>query len=230
MKRKIEYPNCIKSEYRIKNEMRFNNTIVLLNMKCDKCDNTAYTVLDLQCDRCDKRLCKNCATEYKCNFCKIPFCACHGVMCPNDYKEWMHTFHDSIRYRLQESEDSNELRGAIDDDSKFINLLYWLIPVQRFRCTSESASDQVVKRGRLTLDLAKYLASKIKATLDYENSFKNEPRSNDVIDIGNEEIHRETDRLWKWFIESMDYYTTIEEAREIASLIKDVDTSQFWYA
>ena len=201
----------------------------LLNMKCDTCDNTAFSILDLICDKCDKRLCRKCAEKYKCEFCRIPYCECHGVMCPNEIepKEWWKSdFHTLIKYNLVDWEDKEKLYSIVDDDVEFLNTIHYHLPLYRFTCTDKIPTNQVVKRGKLTIEFARYLASCIKNGILHENSCT---RDESINHIGNEEIHRETDKFLYWYIESMQHYT-IEEAQEIANLIKDFDTSQFWYA
>ena len=199
-------------------------------MKCDTCDNSVFTILDLQCEKCDKRLCKDCAQVYKCYYCRIPYCKCHGVTCPNDIEPkiwWKTNFHTLIKYNLVDFEDKNKLYNVVDNDVEFLNAIHYHLPLYRFTCTDKIPTNQVVKRGKLTLELAKYLASCIKNGILHENDENGESDRDESI--GNEEIHRETDKFLYWYIESMPYYT-IEEAREIANLAKDFDTSQFWYA
>lgn len=44
-----------------------------------------------------------------------------------------------------------------------------------------------------------------------------------------ESMHMDTDALWEKFIKSIEYYT-IEEAREIAKIVLNVNREGFWYA
>ena len=44
-----------------------------------------------------------------------------------------------------------------------------------------------------------------------------------------ESMHMDVDTLWEKVIKSMEYYT-MEEARQIAKIILDVNREGFWYA
>ena len=141
-------------------------------MKCDNCDNLAFTILDLICDRCNKRLCRDCAEQYKCRYCRIPYCECYGVMCPNEIepKEWWKSdFHTLIKYNLVDWEDKEKLYSIVDDDVEFLNTIHYHLPLYRFTCTDKIPTNQVVKRGKLTIEFARYLASCIKNGILHEN-------------------------------------------------------------
>lgn len=171
-------------------------------MKCDNksCDNDAYTILDLSCDKCKKRLCKECSQNYKCNYCRIPYCSCYGIFCPHQY------FHYTISI----------LQNIIlySDDENFIRQFDWLLPIRTFKCTDSKTDKQVVYSGKLTKDIANFI-------VDQFGKLKQ--------DGDNEELHIDADNLWKWYIQSMNVYT-IEEAREIAKNILEIDRDNFWYA
>lgn len=44
-----------------------------------------------------------------------------------------------------------------------------------------------------------------------------------------ESMHMDADALWEKFIKSMEFYT-LDEARQIAKIILDVNREGFWYA
>jgi hypothetical protein len=199
-------------------------------MKCDKCNNSAYTMLDMACDKCGIRICRECASVYKCYYCRIPYCECYGVFCPNERT------HDWITHRscyvseyddyyspeqnvtcTQESLDKlYTFWNIFDDDTEFVNFITkYDYDKFLFKCCDR----QVVKAGKLSVDLARYIVEKL--------NWHNDSRL-DVKTIGNEGVHRELDKLWKWYLQSMDKYT-IDEARQIAKIILDVNRSQFWY-
>lgn len=209
-------------------------------MKCDNCDENAFTILDLNCDKCGKRLCKNCSNSLKCSVCHIPYCECYGVYCPNSIPdEYDRSIHRSISWvsfyihdRRQddywkksytteylEKEYQKNLDKIVsiwkawgDDNNVFYNKLEYNIYFPRFHSSHELVSQQVVKIGKLTLELARFLVDKI-------NIFKGD----------NEEKHRDADRLLEWYAESMKWYT-IDQAIEIGNIILKVDKCGFWYA
>jgi hypothetical protein len=180
-------------------------------MKCENnnCDNDAYTIFDMICKKCGIRWCKECSQKYKCNFCRLRYCPCYGVMCPYT------RFHVSISWKLSHDIDDDDIDdddahlwdNIIHNDEKFINYFDFNIPY--YRCTSE----KVVLNGKLTLNLAKFVVDKL----------------NTDRKIGNEIIHIEADSLWQWYIMSMKFYT-IDEARNIANVILDINREDFWYA
>lgn len=210
-------------------------------MKCNKCGENAYTMLDLACDKCGIRLCKNCAQHLKCYVCRIPYCECYGTYCPND------NIHDTLECTLfyiddrrhdeywqkhysndhLEEEYQTSLKKcvdrwhAFDDDVEFYSSLEYYYGRCVFTSTDENVKNRVKKAGKLSLELAQFIADKLQGhiTREYEG----------LSTVGNEELHQETDQLWQWYIESMKFYT-IEEAKEIVPIILSIERGDFWYA
>lgn len=212
-------------------------------MKCDKCGENAYTILDSGCDKCAKRLCKDCAAYLKCKVCRIPYCECYGLYCPND------NIHESLSWYFSvtdirndeywqrvyskerlEKDYQEDLKVCIDrwhsfnNDVEFVDKICHLFRSGLFECTSDDILNRVKKAGKLSLELAKYITEKLQEQISREHAGRRENT------MGNEELHKEADQLWKWYIDSMKFYTSLNEAKEIAEVIAHIDRSQFWYA
>ncbi len=197
-------------------------------MKCENnlctTGSNAYTIFDMTCNKCGTRWCNKCSQKYKCNYCRLRYCPCFGVICP--YKQ----VHESISWIIRPDyyDDEDEYiclwDNIIHNDKDFINrFCFYGIPFHKFECTSE----KVVLNGKLTLDLAKLVVDK----LTYYIIDGQKPVENWGLysNIGNESIHIETDYLWKWYLKSMKFYT-IDEAREIADVLLTINRADFWYA
>ncbi len=202
-------------------------------MKCDNCDNFAYTIFDLACDKCGTRMCKDCASVYKCYYCRIPYCQCYGVFCPNERTHyWIeltsHYIAQSEDYfspkyneeRIQESlDDLYAFWNVFDNDTEFVkHVTKYKYDKFLFTCCDR----QVVKAGKLDVNLARYIIEKLNWQIDPKNPYTER--------IGNEDIHRELDKLWQWYLESMDTYHSLDEARQVAKIIVNFNRSEFWYA
>jgi len=217
-------------------------------MKCDKCDNMAHTILDLACDTCGIRLCKECAAHLKCYYCRIPYCECKGVFCPNvsrldqDNIYWWHSsLHDKIDGESfptgvsieQDLKDLKNFWDAYDNDAEFIKQL----PMPMYGGNIFTCDNETKKAGKLSIELARrlvkalnwYGSDRIERIADRVNWHVDNYVSNYTRCIGNEELHREADLLWQWYIESMNLYT-MDEARDIAKIILTIDRDEYWYA
>jgi hypothetical protein len=119
----------------------------------------------------------------------------------------------------------NELAKEAPDgkvsDEEIVRFLWG----KTYKCTHSEKVKRVAQNGKLTLELAKFIVERLGELID---KWLNEPCSS-TITIGNGDLHRDADYLWKWYIQSMNFYT-IEEAREIAKVILEIDRNEFWYA
>lgn len=72
-----------------------------------------------------------------------------------------------------------------------------------------------------------HLTTMEKLTLEQATHIVEELKKQRDVDM--EDLHIDTDMLWERFIESVEYYT-IEEARQIAKIVLNVNREGFWYA
>lgn len=72
-----------------------------------------------------------------------------------------------------------------------------------------------------------HLTTMNKLTLEQATQIVEELKEQRDVDM--EDLHIDTDMLWERFIESVEYYT-IEEARQIAKIVLNVNREGFWYA
>lgn len=190
-----------------------------LKMYCEKCNKRACSILDLNCDKCGKRLCRECGISLKCYKCRILVCECYKTECQYDCdgtcEQWCfkHKCMNSLSCDLND-EESFELANHLDDDEYIIHTIYDKYSYYPYTYKYDNI-DNVVRAGKLTKEIAQYIVGQLNMG---------------IVSGSNEDRHIDADQTLYWFIDSIKFYKTLDEAKKIGDILKNIGTNHFWYA
>ena len=176
-------------------------------MYCEICNKKACTILDLNCNRCGKRLCRQCGISLKCYKCRVLVCECYKINCQyscdkscNNLWCFNHKCDDDILWKFDK----------LDDDEYIINKLYDEYCNHPYIYKYNNVND-IVRFGKLTKEIAQCIVNQL----------------NGSCDSSDEKKHTDADETLYWFIDSIKFYKTLDEAKQVGNVLKTIDVSQF---